>query len=71
MATTHLGAAETTHRANQLQKGAELECKRCGMKLKVTADCGCNSGVHLECCGQPLSAVGAPTPPPPSEAQMS
>ena len=71
MATMQHGSTETTHHADQLTAGTKLVCKKCGMKLEVTAPCHCKSGGHLEWCGQPLSVEGTGTPPAPGGAKMS
>ncbi|TWU27664.1 hypothetical protein Pla144_24410 [Bythopirellula polymerisocia] len=36
-------------------KGETYKCEKCGMELKVTADCNCKDGCpELTCCGEPL-----------------
>jgi hypothetical protein len=60
----------TVHTSQHPMTGDVLVCEKCGMKMEVTADCKCKDGAHLECCGQPLSAV-PPTPPPPERAKRS
>ncbi len=47
------GAATVAHSP---KKGDEYECSRCGMGIKVTADCRCDEPehVHFECCGQAM-----------------
>jgi hypothetical protein len=39
------------------KKGEVYRCEKCGMEMKVTADCHCQepNHVHLECCGQELT----------------
>jgi hypothetical protein len=39
------------------KKGEVFRCEKCGMEMKVTADCHCQepNHVHLECCGQELT----------------
>lgn len=39
------------------QAGDSFRCERCGMELEITADCRCEEGVHLECCGQPMIQI--------------
>ena len=37
------------------QNGDVYRCEDCGMELEIIADCGCDEGPRLECCGQPMS----------------
>jgi hypothetical protein len=45
--------------ASTPKAGEIYRCKKCGMELKVTADCTCKdpSTVRLECCGQELARL--------------
>ena len=45
--------------ASTPKSGETYRCKKCGMELKVTADCTCKdpSMVRLECCGQELARL--------------
>ena len=39
------------------KKGEIFRCEKCGMEVKITADCRCenSSMVHFHCCGQELA----------------
>ncbi len=56
---TRRAVDETTPSDTTPRKGETYRCERCGMELKVSADCACDDPemVHLECCGQELSRV--------------
>lgn len=43
----------------QPKTGDRYRCEKCGMEVRVTADCHCNdpSRVHFHCCGQELQKV--------------
>ena len=48
---------ERTEVSDTPKSGETYRCERCGMELKVTADCNCDDPqmVHMECCGQELA----------------
>jgi hypothetical protein len=41
------------------KKGDQYRCEKCGMAIKVTADCPCEDGdhVHLQCCDREMQKV--------------
>ena len=41
------------------KKGDRYRCRKCGMEIQVTADCGCKdpNHLHFHCCGQELDKV--------------
>ena len=41
------------------KKGERFRCEKCGMEVKITADCHCEEPdhVHFHCCGQELQKV--------------
>jgi hypothetical protein len=46
----------STHTKQLPKTGDTLRCQKCGMEVKVSQDCKCDSGQpRLECCGQPLA----------------
>jgi hypothetical protein len=42
--------------ADRPKKGDRYRCRKCGMEIQVTADCGCKdpNHLHFHCCGQEL-----------------
>jgi len=41
------------------KKGEHFRCQSCGMEIKVTADCHCPDGEHVQfrCCDQEMTKV--------------
>ena len=52
-------ASDETVAADTPKRGDTYRCEKCGMEVKVTADCTCSDPdmVHLECCGQEFAHV--------------
>ena len=40
--------------SNSFKTGDTLKCSKCEFELKVVAECDCDQGPKLTCCGLPL-----------------
>ncbi len=56
MRRKNLDQQESEESTRSLPKSGDVfRCESCGMELEIIADCGCDEGPRLECCGQPMS----------------
>jgi hypothetical protein len=56
----HENETSTEEPVERLPKSGDVfHCDGCGMELEVIADCACEGGPRLECCGMPMSKTDA------------